>query len=180
MTITRGGGVLIAVRNELSAVKLDLSSRGFDMLKTIDIVGAKCWVNHSCFFIFVIYVQPKTLVRDYALLFNLLTDLNELYDQHVLIIGNFNIPKYDGDLDNRAIGNNKLFELNTMVKFFNFVQFNKVANNNETFLGLVLSNQQSEDYLLSEDLHHPSLLIILTYQSSKTKVIAKSESSKSQ
>ena len=38
LTITRGGGVLIAVRNELSVVKLDLSSRGIDMLKTIDII----------------------------------------------------------------------------------------------------------------------------------------------
>ena len=60
-----GGGLIMAFRNQLSATQLDLSSKGFDSLTSIDVVGAKFCFEFFSFFLFVLYIQPRCTVDEY-------------------------------------------------------------------------------------------------------------------
>ena len=123
-TLTRGGGVLIAMRKYFSVLLIDLSPHGFDELHLIDIVGVKLTYRYVSFYILVIYVPPKSSVDDYISLFNLLGNLADLWNDRVVIIGDFNIAEYHIGLENNIVGNNKLSALSTFLNLYNYFQFN--------------------------------------------------------
>lgn len=155
---TRGGGVLLALNPEINSIKLDLSAIK-SSVKHIDIVGAKITVSFTTVYIIVLYIPPNTSAYDYDLLFDNLLLLEFLYNQKVLLIGDFNLPNY-----NENINDNKSTILTNFMDLLKLQQFNHITNTNNRLLDLVLSNSNcvvSRDVLpfVNEDPHHPSLLI---------------------
>ncbi|KAJ3657891.1 hypothetical protein Zmor_009667 [Zophobas morio] len=141
---------------------MDLLSKGFDSLQFTDVAGAKFIFHHVTTYVFGIYIQLKATVEEYDLLFNLIGNLTELFNQGVVIIREINIPDYNPDLSASAIGNKKLLK-----EFCNYHQYNNVYNTNGWYLDFVISDfncitNKSIDSLLTEDPHHPTLYINLS------------------
>lgn len=160
---TRGGGVLLAVDVNLSANLLDLSKSRAHLLNTIDILGVKVIINSHTIYIFVIYVPPSTSAADFNTLYEVICSINILHDNDILILGDFNISTYYSCLINGQ-DNTHVTALNNFMNFLNLSQYNLVCNSNVRILDLVLSTFQchvskSEDILLKEDIHHPSLVV---------------------
>ena len=167
---------MIALKQQFSAVQLDLSARGFDALRLIDVVGIKCCFNHLFLFIFVVYINPRTSTEEYNSFFSLISNLTELHNQRVLIVGDFNIPEYHYNLQASAIGNNRLSSLSNFLNLCDYKQHSNIANSHGRFLDLVITNllcviDRCVDHLLPEDAHHPSLLITCQFRLPNTQLL---------
>lgn len=153
----RGGGVLIAINKELSAVELNLSRICCEIQK-IDIVGVKIAVKHQIIFIFVVYIPPGLNQDYYNKLFDVLQGLDYLNGHNVYFVGDFNIPEYNQN----NVSTGTLISLKSFCSYFEFEQYNNVTNSKNRILDLVFSDKycaviKSCDVLLAEDEHHPSL-----------------------
>lgn len=156
-----GGGVLLAVRSTIGAITLDMSHI-LNLFSLIDIVGVKCIFN-NCFVmhIFVIYVPPDISIE-------CLGDFFECFEQfiinckNIVILGDFNITHFSNpNIDDGY----KRYLLNFM-DFSSLCQCNNVLNQNNRLLDLVLSHNALKvtkvtSPLLTEDIHHPSLLVLI-------------------
>ena len=86
--VSKGGGVLLAVKHDLPSVQLLLSSE-------IESIAVKITSNKS-FIVCVVYVPPVVDDTYYKHLSDLLFSLP--LDENVLILGDFNLPDIDWDL----------------------------------------------------------------------------------
>ena len=140
-------------------VSLDLSSL-LIVAPQIDVLGCKCYISSSTFYIFVIYIPPATSVETFESFFEVLENYIHCYKNHVIFVGDFNITEYaTGDLIDK-----KTRIINNFVEFFDLAQLNYVLNSNNRLLDLVLSNLKCEvtyhsDPFVLEDSHHPALSI---------------------
>jgi hypothetical protein len=174
MNLSRSGGVLLASRREFIVDRLDLSLDGFDDLQFTDILGVKIVCHKFCLYMFLVYIHPKSILQEYDLLFQLLGQLNYIQGKNVMILGDFNIPAYTLDLTITSIHDGKTSVLFNFLQFYNLHQYNRVPNNFDRYFDLVLCNKEcavfkAVDVLLSEDLHHPSLLMNLSLNVSTVK-----------
>lgn len=172
---SRGGGVLLAVDVSLSASMLDLSKLKLHLTSTIDILGVKVSVSGCVIYIFIIYVPPNTKAEDFDILYEVVSSINILHNNDILIFGDFNIPSYYSCYVNGQV-NASVTALNNFMNFLNLSQYNFVCNTNARILDLVLSTRhctvlKSEDILVKEDLHHPALLVSLNLDIVKAKEI---------
>ena len=165
---TRGGGALLAFSNALSCEKLDLHCIT-ECVPTIDIVGAKIsYSPNTKLIILVAYIPPATEFASYELFFELLSHLPFIYDNHVILLGDFNVPEYNTDHQN----DKRAMLIKNYEQLFNFTQYNYVTNSIGRVLDLVLSNIDNcsvtkEFPLIKEDNYHPSLSVQLTIQADK-------------
>lgn len=156
--LTTGGGVLLACKSVLKSEKLDLSHLETNF-PSLDIIGCKCTINVKVIFIVVIYIPPTTSLQCYEQFFEALELLDLLYNQNILILGDFNNPNYCNN-DN----NTKTICLNNFSSFFNLNQLNNITNVNGRMLDLVFSNLKCEVMrnnipFVTEDAYHPALFI---------------------
>ena len=56
MGLSKGGGVLVAIRRQYASFPFDLYSKGFDSLQFTGVVGAKCCLSHL-----TLYIQVQVL-----------------------------------------------------------------------------------------------------------------------
>ena len=158
--LSRGGGVLLAFKSNLKIETID-TSEILILIPHIDIVGCKCKLRQDISLsIFVIYIprSPSSLVLNILLNF---FENNCVNSNHLLIIGDFNIPDFNSGNLNENI--------NSLINFSNFMnlsQVNRVVNSNNRLLDLAFTNIQShvtrDDFpLVDEDAHHPALSIEL-------------------
>ncbi|XP_063931859.1 uncharacterized protein LOC135143848 [Zophobas morio] len=161
LNLSRGSGVLLAVANKFLCQKIDLSMIT-EILPIIDIIGVKLSFNKGLhFYIFAIYIPPWITSHDYELLFNILSTVDELNKNHVIIIGDFNLPMF-----NTNIINNYGVILNNFYLFFNLSQYNEIVNSHNRVLDLIFSTNnclvdRSNEPLVPEDPHHPALDIFI-------------------
>lgn len=159
-------GVLLAIKAAFPASDLNLKpilSR--HDLNLRDIVGAKIPFAYSSLYVIVLYIPPTATLDIHYSLFEILTTLDFLYNSDVFILGDFNIPDYVNYLQTMNPSNTVLSLINFM-NFFDLTQFNIVKNKNNRMLDLIIANktgtvEKAEHLLLSEDLHHPALLVYL-------------------
>lgn len=185
MNVSKGGGVLLAATCEYTVSQIDLQSRGFGSLQFTDLVCVKCSAASFTIYIFVIYIQPKANVEEYELLFHLISATTELYNQRVLLIGDFNISNYQYSSSGFVTGNSPLSSLYNFLYFCDYRQFNNIINANGRCLDLVISGfhclvEKASDSLVNEDLHHPSLLITIKRQKPRQKSINNNRSAHKQ
>lgn len=169
----RGGGVLLAVDINLCASLVDLSQSNLQLISTIDILGVKLTLHCRTIYIFVIYVPPGTKADDYENLFEIISSINILHNNDILIVGDFNIPSYYSSIINDQT-NTQVAALNNFMNFLNLSQYNFSCNSNTRILDLVLSSYQCtvnkcDDILLKEDIHHPALIVSFKIQSVRAK-----------
>lgn len=91
--VTRGGGVLLAVREDCSATQIDLTQYSHRFY-SIDIIGCKIVYNNVIIYVFVIYIPPNAPQLHVNNLFETLVLLDCLYDRHLLVLGDFNERKF--------------------------------------------------------------------------------------
>lgn len=166
----RGGGVLLAVRKELSAIPVDTQDL-FRDVPHIDIVGVKIRDKHKILFIFVLYIPPACPNENYEMLFDNFISFNSIYESNLIIIGDFNIPNYLYSLDNN-IQCSYVSTVANFCNFFNLSQYNYIPNVNNRILDFALSNipcriTNALDILIPEDVHHPALNIDLQHSSTR-------------
>ncbi|KAJ8940739.1 hypothetical protein NQ318_005490 [Aromia moschata] len=139
-----GGGVLLAYKNTIKCKQYTPSVIS-DNFPSIDIVCCKCTVGSTIIYIIVMYIPPSLPVNEFELLFDMLEQLEFLYDNKVVIIGDFNIPQYvSNNEDHKCLCND-------------------IRNSSDRLLDLIFSNSinyviRDNSPLIKEDAHHPALL----------------------
>ena len=155
---TRGGGVLIAVKDTYSCTSINLVSP----IPECELVAASISFGKQKITLLSVYLPPGLTCNSYLQLFEHL-ELNLNFSHPVIIAGDFNIPEYVNCLD----GNKSSYVFDNICHFIsiaNLSQQNAVLNHNLRLLDLILSNDhitvkvsRHESALVSEDPHHPCL-----------------------
>lgn len=163
--ILRGGGVLLAVRDDLRSTQIDLTGLWDNISPLIDIVGVKVATDASSICILLVYIPPKLSLSEYEAFFDNVASLGFVNGKHILIIGDFNIPGYTSNLDQLQY-DPYVSALQGFMNILDINQFNFVRNCNDRILDLVLSQKScavvrclETETLLSEDAQHPALNI---------------------
>lgn len=173
--VSRGGGVLLAVRNNISSTKLDLGGIACN-LASVDIVGSRVSIGSESVYVFVVYIQPQAATDDYLELFDYLESLTFLHGSNIMIYGDFNIPNYVDSCSCDIIGDARCNILSNFLNYLDLKQYNTVLNNRGRILDMVLSNLSCTVHgldcpLVSEDAHHPFLLISIDLCATHTATI---------
>ncbi|XP_050515099.1 uncharacterized protein LOC126890284 [Diabrotica virgifera virgifera] len=158
---TRGGGVLLAVNKALNVIPIDVYSicAAIAEVKLIDVVISKVVSKKIVFYLVLVYIPPQTPLAELELFLECLETVECLFNETVLVLGDFNIPEYT-----QGITTGKSVAVQNVANFFNLSQYNHVVNHNERILDLVFSNifcnvYQAIDYVVPMDNHHPPLII---------------------
>lgn len=150
-TKTRGGGVLIATKPELSAERIDLFH------DNIEGVCVRLKLKHRLCYICCIYIPPSSSLSVYESVCESLEQL--VLDNDLIIVGDFNIPEYIKD----DVLNPKKQLLIQLAIIGNLTQYNLTLNQNRVVLDLLFSNlplqvKKCSEPLAKEDSHHPSIV----------------------
>lgn len=171
-----GGGVLLALRREFSAVyRPEWSSPAEDIWVSVTFTNKNNITRtiHIC----TVYLCSENLGYSYnAQVCNFTDKLSQIVNSHpddlFMILGDFNFsnikwtfkyndcPKYSG-----LVGQSQTYFFDTLSEC-NLVQYNNHYNQNDRILDLVLSNidlliSTCAEPLVPEDVHHKSLVINL-------------------
>jgi hypothetical protein len=93
--IKRGGGVLIAIKSNIKAVKLDTSNIGnLSEVSCVDLVAVEAVLGNKSLVICALYIPPGSKVDCYTTLLDFLISNNLFYDSDVIFLGDFNMPDY--------------------------------------------------------------------------------------
>lgn len=166
--VTRGGGVLLAVRNSIHVVEVDLDEVITD-LPNIDIVCCKVRFSNNSLYVFVVYIPPNTVVEHYTHFFECLTLFEELYGSNIVVFGDFNIANYVKFIEATGVpfADAATVLLDRFLGFFDLKQFNNIRNSLGRILDLVIANvectvMRDSAPMLREDRHHPALYSVLS------------------
>lgn len=165
--LTKGGGVLLAVKNSFNSTRLNLDLLN-NVIPAIDIVGCKISFGNIELCVFVLYIPPSVNACELETFLESFEALNCLLDNcKILICGDFNAPSY-----NTMVNDRKCILINNFISFLNVTQQNTVLNDNGRMLDLILANVECDiirDYapLTKEDNYHPAIIINLVINSNK-------------
>lgn len=165
--LNRGGGVLVAAKQHLNAEHVDL--REFNsQFPSIDIVACKCLLKFKKLFIFAVYIPPSISLNELEYFFECLEQLDNVFDNKVIIFGDFNVPSFNSP----NLNSRDFCIINNFLQYTDLIQCNNIVNDSGRLLDLVFSNidcQITRDNvpLVEEDLHHPTLNVILNNLSFK-------------
>lgn len=152
MNVNRGGGVLLGVRRDISANRLNLEVLE-ELLPNVDVVGCKLIICNVIVFVFVIYMQGKSTPNHYQSLFDFFSTFKPIQSKNVMFIGDLNITSSPV----KTI-------LNDFLSLCNLTQFNTFLNCYDNLLDLVIANfeclvSRESVPLVPEDKPHPSVSI---------------------
>lgn len=168
----RGGGVLIAA-------DLKLNCRGIDKEVDCEAVSVLLDFGKRQTILTAVYFPPNSGPDIYVTFCSYLDSISELYpNAEVCIIGDFNLPHADWFDETENLGSlctaspnaskrerESIEQIAQLCSYHNLYQFNTTPNFRGAILDLVISNVEgttavrSEDTLVPEDPHHPSLEI---------------------
>lgn len=118
------------------------------------------------FFLVVVYFPPKPTPDMFTAFFDYFYERPDFLTSNMLILGDFNLPEVTDSTFPLHNGSTLARQLADFISFFNLTSHNNVRNNSGRTLDLVLTNFTSdrvtvyrEPGLVSEDGHHPPLLI---------------------
>lgn len=176
---TRGGGVLIATRRELSVIcQPNFHSTAEDLWLSVRVKNSNTR-DYITLHICVIYLCQQNLGLSFSLqLTNFLSKLNQTVINHssdtFLVIGDFNmsgitwVPSGDLSLAPRNFNNNDEVSICDELCTLDLRQYNGVLNGYGKILDLVLSNRvvnvtECSNPLVPIDAYHPALLINMDF-----------------
>ena len=162
---SRGGGVLLATRNEFEIIEIDLTNV-ISAAPAIDIIGVKILNQGTLLFkLYAVYIPPFVSFEVYVQFFEALATLDCINsDGHNVIIGDFNIPGYSSAFTDRHSTLLRDYE-----SLLNLSQYNFITNSNNRTLDLVFSTlpctvSRCLEELVSIDMHHPPLSISIPFE----------------
>ncbi|XP_063917329.1 uncharacterized protein LOC135133030 [Zophobas morio] len=147
---TKGGGVVLAIKNKFKCSPIDLTHIT-SIIPLIDILGVKVNISQKNFYIFVVYIPPSISFDVYEQFFTILNEFDLCHNENVLLIGDFNTPYFNTELPDRF-----KTTLNNFKDFHNFTQYNSILNSHNRILDLIFSDFQII-VNKSNDSHHPAL-----------------------
>jgi len=163
-SVKRGGGVMLAIKQTFACTKLNLSLPQ-SLTNLIEILGIKIVNKTSTLYIIIIYIPPSQNSETYESIFEFLSSLTFLYGSKTIFLGDFNMPEYTSYLKG-ALPTNKICQLINFLEFFDWRQINSIENFQGRLLDLVIFSgsdlckvERCHDFLLNEDIFHPSLII---------------------
>lgn len=164
--LSRGGGVLLAVRKCYQPLLIEREALGVDLdgFYLVDLSVVRVIMKGVAYYIIVIYIPPRTTTAEFESTMYALESLHQLLGNRILIVGDFNIPEYFDCKDGTAPNTNRVQIMNNFCAFYDLLQSNTKLNRNSRLLDLVFSNfpcdvSEPPDVLLGEDAHHPALLV---------------------
>lgn len=162
---TRGGGVLISIDKRHSVI--GQSSR----LSTISVTALALPVSIFCnkYILCVVYFDPNANLYDYKAFYDFCYSVFDTLscEYSMFICGDFNISKYVNFISNYESHSSCFNEFSAFCQNCSLTQLNTVRNSNNRILDLVLTGfplQISRCLTppVSEDLHHPALVVSFT------------------
>jgi hypothetical protein len=167
----RGGDVLLAVRRTIRAVCLHINDLDdFRMPEHVDILLVRIFLDSCSVIICLVYIPPACRIDDYIVLFDSLMATDMLFDNNLLIIGDFNMPDFLTLSQSRCYASTSSIytHFSRFLNFFNMRQFNKIVNSIGRLLDLVVCNKscrvaKADDVLVPEDNYHPALEITTSW-----------------
>jgi len=156
--LTRGGGVLIAIKNKFFSVKLNIDTGSLELIFVLIKVNDRKKIILSC-----VYFPPNSDSTLYQSYFNIIEDVSVLYpNTDLLLFGDFNLPHL-----NKAMPNPNLNLASSesiflqKISLLNLFQTNSILNSKNSMLDLILSNSPSSyvslhnDPIVPIDAYHP-------------------------
>jgi hypothetical protein len=118
----------------------------------------------------LVYIPPACRIDDYIVLFDSLMATDMLFDNNLLIIGDFNMPDFLTLSQSRGYATTSSIytHFSRFLDFFNMRQFNEIVNSIGRLLDLVMCNKscrvaKADDVLVPEDNYHPALEITTSW-----------------
>lgn len=159
-SLSRGGGVLIAVNNKYISCSLDVD------VKSLELCFVSIKINsHKKLIISCVYIPPNSTSSLYIDYFNILENLISAHpNAEFLNFGDFNLPnlsKATLNLDLNIFSTENIFLEH--LALLNLFQLNTITNTNGSILDLILSNSSSPivslntDSIVPIDSYHPPL-----------------------
>jgi hypothetical protein len=157
----QGGGVLIACKKSI------ISERKFELETSLEDIWVCLRLFNLNLFICGVYIPPDTSAENYEIFFNNCEQHQNIFNNNVLVLGDFNLPRLPPNLSNY----NSKTEQN-LVNFVNFnalTQYNFINNINGVVLDLLLYNglvegvERCNSPLVPEDVHHPPINFLCKY-----------------
>lgn len=157
-----GGGVLLAISNDLISQRLENLE--------IDLPGCDCiWVkianvNNINIYLCVVYIKPRTSILVYQAFYDRLSRITIKDNCKIIITGDFNMQIFGSNFDLNN-GDNYTKELLIFMNINNLSLKNNVCNYQNKTLDLVISNIQDvnvsrcDDPLVNEDAYHPAIVV---------------------
>ena len=169
---SQGGGVLVAVKKNYKCTLLNLDYTSPD----IDALAVKIYTSDIGYiYILNIYITPtcSALVRDDF--FSYIENLECLYQSRFIFLGDFNITH----LNDYYVSGYRDQYVDILLNFVHFLdcnQCNRVLNDNNRILDLVITKGDCEVYkstygLVSVDPHHPPLTVEIGLSNPKQKYL---------
>lgn len=156
--LVRGGGSLLAAKNNYIITSIDLSLLR-NSFPLIDIVGCKWVLTHVVYFLYVIYIPPQVNV---VLFDAFLQEFEQvvLAQNNVIILGDFNVSQFIV----KDVQDPKTQSIVSFINILNMKQLNETLNVNNRQLDLIISSincsvVRESTPLVGEDSHHPALVV---------------------
>lgn len=170
---SRGGGTLLAIRNELNPIGINLPEHFGLVLPMIDISCCRISLCGTSLYILAVYIPSSSIITvtyyDYSLFFEYLQALECLHQNSFVVIGDFNIPEFVSHNEVCKQLSCRVCLLLNNLHFYNAEQFNSIVNHHGKLLDLVVSNTPCRVFrdtpILPEDIYHPALSITVSISS---------------
>ncbi|KAF0694325.1 Reverse transcriptase domain-containing protein, partial [Aphis craccivora] len=173
--ITRGGGVLIAVKSRFSCRRLPILDNSVEQL------FIQISEKSSSLVIGAVYIPPASDINVYDIHFNAIDVLlNNNYHSKFLIFGDYNLPNISWKSVNGSIvpsgARAGSLESNVLahLSYLNLMQFNLIYNRSGSLLDLIFSNvfdinviNENHTLLPLDSMYHPALSLELPVLSFK-------------
>nr|CAI5825566.1 unnamed protein product [Callosobruchus analis] len=166
--LSKGGGVLIAIKNEYNFEAIDLSMITLSTPK-IDLIGGKIIFESSMIYVFVVYIPPDTSADDLELFLDQFIVFNLSHSCSFVLVGDFNVPAFSLDQNDK-----KHRLLNDFAELCSIKQYNDILNQNGRLLDLIFSSvncssKRDDMPLVIEDRHHPAIFFSISLQNTSSR-----------
>lgn len=154
--LSRGGGVLIAVRNNLQSKLIVIENNSIELLFVL------LNISNLTIIIGSVYIPNKSNENVYNSYFDYIETLYKKYQNAIfLLLGDFNLPS--------ANFSNAYSYFDDKLALLNLSQLNCIKNNKNTILDYVLTNSTTTDVdlcinpIMPIDIYHPPLTVTFTH-----------------
>lgn len=172
--IKRGGGVLIAVRNDFAITEFELNNVNFEA------IALKVTLHRSNFYFVNVYFPPNSRRECYQSFYESVSNLPNVFDAKLIIIGDFNLSNVTDSAHNLLNGSPSERSLANFLALHDLLSVNNVLNEYSKTLDLILTNisncleiSKCAEPILKEDKYHPSIKIKLYMKGSQHNITLK-------
>lgn len=142
--VVRGGGVLLAVHDNLKSHELSLpmgDSQRED-LRFFDLLAVRIKLGGEWLCVIVCYIQPGQTLSNYNTFFDVLMNFLSSCNDELLLMGDFNIPEFHSVSRGRVIPTNLYRSAVNFMSFCKVRQYNNLLNAKDRVLDFICSTRE--------------------------------------